>query len=149
MLLAAVVAIASYDLDARLFPEEKLIRAQGTITWTNTSEHPVDALWWHLYLNAFRDKASTFMVESGCKLRKADFVAGEFGSIEVEKLEFEGRDLLATKSFEHPDDDNENDKSVMKTPLPRAVAPAETITLRVEFISKLPRVFARSGWAPP
>lgn len=149
MFLAAVVAIASYDLEARLLPEEKLIKAQGTITWTNTSDRPVEALWWHLYLNAFRDRSSTFMLESGGRLRKADFIEGEYGWIDVEQLEFEGRDLLAQKTFEHPDDDNDKDRTVMKTPLPRAIAPNETITLRTRFTSKLPRVFARSGWAPP
>src|SRR5262245_4169123 len=115
MLLAAVVAVASYDLDARLFPEEKTVRAKGAVTWTNTSEQPVSELWWHLYLNAFRDEQSTFMKESGGKLRGDDFVAGEFGSIEVSKLTFDGADLLAAKTFEHPDDDNTDDQTVMKT----------------------------------
>jgi hypothetical protein len=149
MLLAAVVAIASYDLEARLFPDEKTVRAHGTVTWTNTSERPVNDLWWHLYLNAFRDKSSTFMLESGGRLRKADFVEGNFGSVEVDKLEFEGADLLASRTFEHPDDDNTNDRTVMKTPLPRPVQPGEKISLSITFTSKLPRVFARSGWAPP
>src|SRR5262245_57647785 len=148
MLLAAVVAIASYDLEVRLHPEEKPIRARGTVTCTNSSEQPVGELWWHLYLNAFRDDKSTFMVESSGKLRGDQFVAGEYGSIEVGVLTFEGADLLAAKTFEHPDDDNVNDQTVLKTPLPRMIAPAETIRVQVEFSARLPRVFARSGWAP-
>jgi hypothetical protein len=148
-MLPLIVALASYDLQVELFPEEKVVIGKGTVTWVNSTAAPVEELWWHLYLNAFRDEDSTFMVESGGKLRKAEFVDGEYGNIEVSKLELQGADLLAKMSYEHPDDNNDKDRTVMRTPLPRGVGPGETITLQVEFRSKLPRVFARSGWAPP
>lgn len=148
-MLPLIVAIASYDLEVELFPDQRVLEAHGTITWTNTSEVPVDELWWHLYLNAFRDNDSTFMRESGGKLRKAEFVDGEFGSIEVARLELDGADLLARMTYEHPDDDNTLDRTVMKTPLPKPLKPGESVKMAVKFRSALPRVFARSGWAPP
>ena len=38
--------------------------AAALFVWTNSSHVPVRELWWHLYLNAFRDERSTFAIES-------------------------------------------------------------------------------------
>jgi hypothetical protein len=135
-----------YDLSARLDPIAKTVVGTGTVAWTNRGAKPVRELWWHLYLNAFKNDRSTFMLESKGQLRGDEFERGEWGHVEVNALAVRGHDLLAGRTFEHPDDDNEEDRTVMKTPLPFEVAPGETVELTIAFTSKLPRVFARSGW---
>lgn len=137
----------TYDLEARLDPAEKTVTGKGTIRWTNRGDRPVRELWWHLYLNAFKNDRSTFMRESdGGKLRGDVFERGAWGYIDVTQLESRGADLLASRTFEQPDDGNEADRTVMRTPLPFAVGPGEQVELSVAFTSKLPRVFARSGY---
>jgi hypothetical protein len=142
------VDTVDYDLSARLRPEDKSVEGQGQIRWSNKTDTPVRELWWHLYLNAFRNDHSTMMIESsGGKLRSETFERGKWGSIDVTRLSLDGVDLLGARTFEHPDDDNTEDRTVMRTPLPREVAPGESIDLQIAFLSKLPKVFARSGYA--
>jgi len=47
--------------------------------------------------------------------------------------------------FVQPDDQNKDDRTVMRVALPEAVPPGGSITLDIAFQSKLPRVVARSG----
>ncbi len=143
--------VVSYDLKATLDPEKKTVTAEGHIMWTNPTTLPVQDLWWHLYLNAFRNDRSTFVVEAkGSKLRIPRFERGQWGFVEVTRLTLVDKtpfDLLAQRTFEHPDDDNADDRTVMRTPLPRAVGPGETITLAIAFTAKLPKLAARTGYA--
>lgn len=148
------VQVTDYDLQVRLEPAEKKLTASGSIRFTNRTSLPIDALWWHLYLNAFRNDRSTFMREShGGRLRGASFERGQWGWIEVRRLatlpaagEGAAEDLLAGRTFEHPDDDNAEDRTVMRTPFARPVPPGGTIAVQVAFEAVLPKVFARSGW---
>src|SRR2546425_8941714 len=68
--------VASYDLAATLDPANHTVTGSGRITWTNTQALPVQELWWHLYLNAFRNDRSTFLIESQGRLRDSEFERG-------------------------------------------------------------------------
>ncbi len=148
-----------YKLEAELMPDRNQILGKGRIWWTNHGKAPVRALWWHLYLNPFSNDASTFMQETdGGELRGIKFERGRWGWVDLKKLTAypssglggaktsTGADLLAAKRFEHPDDDNENDRTVLKTPLPFSVAPGQTVMVEIDFVSQLPKVFARTGY---
>lgn len=139
--------VVDYDLSARLTPADATVTAHGRLKWTNTSSAAVADLWWHLYLNAFSNDRSTFIRESGGKLRDAEMKRGEWGWIDVTSLSVSGYDLLRRRTFEHPDDDNTDDRTVMRTPLPQVVLPGQTIDIDMAFTSKLPPVFARAGHA--
>ncbi len=139
--------IVDYKISAKLIPAEKTILGDQLLSWTNNTETPVSELRFHLYLNAFKNNRSTFMKESGGHHR--GFSGGEegWGFIEVKTIALQGgQDLTPTMEYLHPDDDNEYDQTVMRVWLPGPVMPGETITLDIEFTSKLPRVFARSGY---
>jgi len=56
-------------------------------------------------------------------------------------------DLLENAEFIAPDDGNEKDMTVLRVPLETPVRPGETIELVITFEAKLPRVFARTGYA--
>jgi hypothetical protein len=58
----------------------------------------------------------------------------------------DGTDLLAAMTYISPDDGNPHDRTVAEVQLPRAVAPGETISLSIDFRSRLPRVSTRTGW---
>ncbi|MFK7905496.1 MAG: hypothetical protein AB8B69_10245, partial [Chitinophagales bacterium] len=57
--------IANYDIDVTLDAETKKLHGIEKITWKNTSQDTIRELQMHTYLNAFKNTASTFMVEAG------------------------------------------------------------------------------------
>ncbi len=142
-----------YDLSASLDPETHQVRGAGRVRWTHHGTRPVRSLWWHLYLNAFKNDRTTFMRESDLgRLRGDAFDREHWGWIDVETMQIvhaDGArtDVLAAAEFRRPDDGNVHDETVLETPLPFEVAPGETIELEVEFVSQLPKVFARSGFS--
>jgi len=141
--------VASYTIKARLDPTRKTLWGRQQLTWVNASPDPVPDLQFHLYMNAFKNEASTFMRESGGELRGYRARPGEWGWIEIEKLQILGRnptDLTNGMEYLHPDDDNAEDRTVMKVPLPAPIAPGDSIRLEMDFTTKLPRVFARAGY---
>jgi hypothetical protein len=143
----AARAVADYDIQVRLDPEAKTLSGRERLTWRNTSGEAVADLWFHLYLNAFRNSESTFHRESGGQLRGDRMPEEGWGWIEVRSIRrSDGVDLSAGASFEHPDDDNADDRTVWRVPLPQPVPPGGEISVDVEFEAKLPRVFARTGF---
>ena len=137
-------ALVRYEITAQLDTSRKTIRGRETIRWRNGSDVAVDILPFHFYLNAFRPK-STFSRESGSSLRNVR--GGTDGGVEITSLSCEGRDLLPGLRFIAPDDGNVRDKTLAEVPLGRAVAPGEEIRIEIRFVSKLPRAYARTGWA--
>jgi hypothetical protein len=139
--------IVRYKIDAKLDTDAKTIIGGETLTWRNASEIPVSELRFHLYLNAFKNNRSTFMKESGGSLRGFGAGKDKWGFIDVTKIAIkDGADLTAGVEFVQPDDQNKDDQTVMRVALPGPVPPGASITLEISFQSKLPQVFARSGY---
>src|SRR5438105_13530212 len=55
--------VADYRLEAVLDPKKHTVEGKERLTWRNRSRVPVRSLYFHLYLNAFEGKGSTFNVE--------------------------------------------------------------------------------------
>jgi hypothetical protein len=139
--------VVDYRIDVWLDAERKQLVGRERVVWRNPSTDAVPDLWFHLYLNAFKNSRSTFMRESGGQLRSDEMTRDSWGWIDVTSMRLpDGRDLLSGATFEHPDDDNTEDRTVMRVALPAAAAPGESITLNVEFRAQLPEVFARTGY---
>jgi hypothetical protein len=140
-------AVVDYRIDVRLDAEKKQLSGRERIVWKNPSTDAVKDLWFHLYLNAFKNSRSTFMRESGGQLRSDQMARDSWGWIDVTSMKLaDGRDLLPGATFEHPDDDNADDRTVMRVQLPSAVPPGGSIALDVQFLAQLPEVFARTGY---
>jgi len=142
---------ASYDLDVHLNTDTKIIDGFEVLHWKNLSKNNIKELRFHLYLNAFKNTNSTFMIESGGQLR-GDKINKEadssWGWIDVISMKVKnGGDLTDKIKFIHPDDDNAEDRTVISVPLERPVKPGQTIDLDIKFRSKLPQIFARTGYA--
>jgi hypothetical protein len=138
--------VVAYAIQATLDGKEKTVTGSERITWRNPSDVPVSELQFHLYLNAFRE-GSTFIKESGGQLRGDEMPEGKYGQVDVTAMRIAGgEDLLPGLEYIHPDDDNAEDKSVARVPLPRPVAPGQSIEVEIEFVDKLPGVFARTGY---
>ena len=151
----------AYTIDVTLDPEARTVRGTERISWRNPDTVPVDSLQFHLYLNAFKNRRSTFMRESGGIHR--GFSADDdnrWGGVSISRMQVvlpdapllstayraEDTDLTDRIAFIQPDDQNADDETVIAVPLPEPVQPGETIFLEVEFESKLPQIIARTGW---
>lgn len=140
--------IVRYDIQARLVPETKTVQGHEVLTWLNDADVPVSELRFHLYLNAFKNNRSTFMKESGGSHRGFKLDGENWGAIDVTRVQVkDGADLTSTLEFVQPDDHNPDDQTVARISLPAAVKPKESVSLVIDFVSKMPRVFARSGFS--
>lgn len=139
--------VVHYEITAKLDTFPKAVIGQETVTWINDSPDHVSSLRFHLYLNAFKNEKSTFFKELGGRRRRGKLRGDKWGYIDIQKMTLaDGTDLLPTLRYEHPDDNNLDDQTVCSVKLPKPVPPGGQVTLRIEFFSKLPEVFARTGY---
>jgi hypothetical protein len=140
--------VVEHDIEVSLDPETKQLTGSEWLVWHNPSSDEVGELWFHLYLNAFKNSESTFFRESGGQLRGDNASRDGWGWIDVSALRLaDGTDLLPGSAFEQPDDGNPSDQTVMRVPLPAPVAPGGSVALEIGFTAQLPKVYARTGWA--
>ncbi|MEM7479828.1 MAG: M1 family metallopeptidase [Acidobacteriota bacterium] len=132
-------------MEAELDPDSREVRGSKSLVWTNRASVPLTDLQFHLYLNAFANNRSTFMIESGGRHRSSEFDDQEFGFCEVLAITADGVDLLPGQEFLAPDDGNVYDRTVVRYPLPEPLAPGAQIRLEIDFLSRLPDIFARTG----
>jgi len=139
--------IAEYHMAVELNAEEMTLHGSQQLTWKNPGNKPVKELYFHLYANAFESRQTTFVRESGGKLRNDRMKEDGFGHIRVHGIKtVQGRDLTNRMTFVQPDDGNKEDRTLAKLVLPAPVNPGETITLLTRFSVKLPKAFARMGY---
>jgi hypothetical protein len=141
--------VVEYTIQASLDPATHMVDGEERLIWRNPSGDAVSELRFHLYLNAFKNNRSTFVRESGGQLRgdRAGVKPQDWGWIEMSSVKTDaGVDLKPSLRFLQPDGNDPDDQTVIAVSLPAPVPPHGEITLRIAFRSKLPRVFARTGY---
>lgn len=147
---------ADYEMDVSLDGEAHVIEGSARITWRNRTRRTVDRVPLHLYMNGFRAEDTAWMSEGRGSHRGYKLESGGFGYIDIQSIE-----RVATWSPESLDGDLEvpnqpavaleysedDDPSTMTVTLDREVGPGQALVLDIEFKTKLPRVFARTGYA--
>lgn len=146
-LAKAAEATASYRWVARLDATRHSISGRGSITWVNRSEAPANELYFHLYLNAFKNSRTLFL--------RSPFGAGRsgqkgtrYGFIDVKRMTAPalGSQDLWEHAARHSPGDPE-DETDIRVPLPKPVAPGAELTLEVEFEAQLPEIVERTGYS--
>ncbi|WP_028543382.1 M1 family metallopeptidase [Paenibacillus taiwanensis] len=138
--------VSEYHIEVRLDEASKTLYATQTVTWTNPGKKTVNELYFHLYPNAFASADTTFMKESGGRLREDRMPQDGYGSMQITSLQsVDGLSLMNRLEFVQPDDGNIKDKTLAKLRLPQPVKGHDKITLKLKFEVKLPKVFARMG----
>ena len=142
---------ANYEIDVRLDPDAKTLRARETIRWRNISGAPTSELQFHLYWNAWRNAESTWLRErrlAGTYKKPQDdaWSAIDVSSLRVRDASGAWTDLTGQSRFIAPDDGNARDRTVMTVPLGRPIDPDATLEAEVVWTSKIPRPFARTGY---
>jgi hypothetical protein len=145
-----VPPVASYTIEASVTAEHALTGTE-TVRFTNRTARPFRDLALHLYLNAWRNDRSTWLLEQarggGREDRPAGRDAAHASFTEIHRITLEdGTDLTPGLAYVSPDDGNPHDRTLVSVPLPRPVAPGETLVFRVDWESKFPRAVARTGW---
>lgn len=139
--------IVEYHIGAALEAGTKTIQGQQTMTWTNPGAQPVGELYFHLYPNAFKSKDSTFMQESGGKLRKDRMKEGSYGQMDILSMKTaQGESLKDRIEYVQPDDGNKKkDTTLIKLTLPNPVNPGEKKSLCIPILQSSSLPFLR-GW---
>jgi hypothetical protein len=129
--------IASYQMDVQLDPVAKTVAGTARISYANPSPDTLGEIWLRLYLRAFRDANTTWMREYG-RWSAATLPPDHVGDITVHRLALaDGTDLLASAALTD---------TLLRVALPQPLAPGQSLDLDVSWTSKLPRVFARTGY---
>ncbi len=134
---------ADYEIDAVLDGSHRVIDANAVIRFTNRSRASVQDLWWHLYMNAFRDTTTLFMRSGGAEGHRGHD-RGDAGRIDVTSLTIDDGVSASTQRLSIIAG---SDPTEVRTPLPRPVAPGGSIVLRVRWRVVLPAAYARTGYA--
>lgn len=141
--------IVSYLIEAQLFPKIRKLTGTETLSWRNSSQHPVDHLRFHLYYNAFRNLKTTFMQEAKYFKKYKSLEAQKklkFGEIKIKEIrQIAGGDLTENYRFVSPDDNNPEDRSVMELKLEEPIQPGQILRLKMEFVLTIPQIFSRTG----
>jgi hypothetical protein len=139
--------IANYAISVTLDARAKMLDGKETLVWRNTSPDVITELRFHLYLNAFKNTASTFIRESGGVHRGFSQPKDTWGWIDISSMKIRGGEEMAQSiEFIHPDDDNVEDRTACRVPLRSPLRPGQTITLDIIFAARLPGISARTGY---
>ena len=145
---------ASYSIDATLDATARTLTGREVITWRNPGGIPAYSIRLHLYWNAWRNTDSTWISQLKLAGKAKDALerpAAEYGWQEITELRLmnpdgsSGPDLLPGFRYIQPSDQNPDDRSLAAADLPNAVAPGQSIQLRVAWKAQVPRTFARTG----
>lgn len=140
--------VVDYRINALLDPVKHTVTGKQKLTWRNRSGVEVRSVYLHLYMNAFANGNSTFYTEqrngTASVREEVDVKKGEWGYIDLQRVMQGARKVGAT--FVHPDNGPEQDRTVVRLDLPAPVAPGASTTLDIDFLTKLPRAVARTGY---
>ena len=137
--------VASYTLAVSLDPIKHDLLGEGTITWRNASKVPTRELWVHLYLDAFRTDKTVFMRFEDSSFRGNGGALSDRGAIEVQKFHIQGMEGDPWAGRDKTSPGEPDDGTDIRVPLPREVAPGETLNIDVAWKAHLPALVLRTG----
>ena len=142
--------VASYDIEAKLDTDAKMVSGVEVLTWKNTSSDTISELMFHTYLNAFKNSGSTFFKESefNTGYNYGNYLnESEMGYIDINRMVIvDGEPLTHDIKYVQPDDGNPDDQTVISVKLPKQIMPGEEVKIKISFLSKLPKIITRTGY---
>jgi len=151
----APAPVVDYSMEVRL--EESgdgpILHGALTVTWTNRGAVATRELLWHVYNNAWESAESVFLKEA--RRQGSMELPRGWGSTEVENVRLVTLDPVPGVAVAGdtplpwnylPQPGAPNDRTVARVELPEAVAPGASVTVALDFVTKLPPAYRRSGW---
>lgn len=137
--------VAGYEIDATLDPDTHTIRGTERVQWRNRSDVAICTVYLHLDLNAYEGPATAYMAALRDRGVQPSESPGEWGHSQLTQVRQGG---LAAIWIPLPAAGAPaSDHTVVRVDLPQPVAPDETTTLDIAFVSRLPGAWAEAGHA--
>jgi hypothetical protein len=143
----APAKVASYVIVAKLDTANHRISAQETIHFVNGTQVALSELWFHLYLNAFKNDKTLFLRSPFGAGRSGD-KAHQYGYVDVKKLSIvggDGRDLWPDRDRHSPNDPD--DETDLRLPISNPIPPGGGLDLELTFEDQLPEIVERTGYS--
>lgn len=142
---------ASYNMEVVLDVEQKQVRATQTLIFTNPSADTIRNMRFHMYYNAWKNNQTDFYLETGRIPRtkpQEEIDECIWSWVEVTKvIDEQGNNLSGKLQYVQPDDENENDHTVLNLDLEVPVMPYQTYRLEMEWLSQIPPLMIRTGYS--
>jgi hypothetical protein len=142
--------IVHYEIDAHYDAVKHVVDATEVLTYHNVTGQALDHFPFHLYQNAFQQKATWVNEAKLMGSRDTSYAKWEdkdFGSEEIKSIEVVGQgDVTSKLHYIAPDDGNKDDKTVIDLPVSKPIAPGEYVQFKMTFQAKFPETQARSGY---
>src|SRR5690606_36181174 len=123
-----------YHIGVLYDEHQQTLIGEQTVTWKHPGKKAVSDLYFHLYPNAFMSPETTFMRESGGKLRDSRMKPAGFGSMTISSVKtMQGDELIHRLKYVQPDDGNEKDQTLVKLRLPERVMPGGKLSLKIRY----------------
>ena len=137
-------------LHATLDPVRHVITGSEHIEWRNASRASTDELYFHLYLNAFKNQRSVFL-RGALGPGRGDSAPAEWGYVDVKSLRVrQADDAGSTRELWPPalrtSPGDEDDETDLRVALPSPCPPGGRLVVDIEFEAKLPSVVERTGF---
>ena len=147
-------AVHQTVLRATLDPVAHSIEGDETIRWKNTSSAPVDTLYLHLYLNAFKNESSLFL-RNRLGAGRGGRIPSSWGYTDIKQ--FSVRAVGENQEPRGDEDDvlprvertiagDPDDETDMRVALSTPCPPGAELDLKIHFVSKLPTIVERVGY---
>ncbi|MGA3210640.1 MAG: M1 family metallopeptidase [Terriglobales bacterium] len=142
--------VVHYEIDAKYDAKAHALDATEVLTYHNLTGQPQDRFPFHLYLNAFQPKSTWVREGKREGTRGQNFESWDpksYGADEIRSLEVTGQgDLTSQLQFIHPDDDNEDDRTVVQVLLPKPIPVNGYVQFKIKFHDQFPETLERTGW---
>jgi hypothetical protein len=133
---------ANYAISVNLYDNIHTLKGEETVDWKNISSDSINELQFHLYWNAFKNNKTTFLGKN----RLAQSMGKSFGYISITSIHINNQELIKNLEFISPDDNNSYDQTTARLRLPSSILPGSSIKIFLKFESRIPQIFARSGY---
>lgn len=125
------------------------------LRWTNRQARPESRIALRLYLNAFSHSDREWLRQAGPGHRGNVIDPEALGYLHIRSIRYEQSAQPPNQWRDDPQPPEEllpwalgEEATVRWLDLPRAIRPGQSIDIELSFTAQLPRVFARSGYAP-
>jgi hypothetical protein len=159
--------VQRYTMTAQLREDARQLQTTCRLEFDNPSPAAITDLEFHLYWNGWKNSNATWLAESsrGLGRRSERKVRNDsFAALDIKSMALVGQgvrendrianirnkpedrvDLLPNAKFIAPDDQNPDDETVLRVPLPVPLQKGESVAVEIEFENAIPRVIARTG----
>jgi len=129
-----------YTIKATIDVVQKTITATQEVAFTNTSEQPVNEIYFHIYPNRhYTQKEKNSLLRYAGYFKVNPFPEGfQSGDVNIETISQEETKLAYTIEGD--------DQTILKVPLSHPLSGGQSVRLTINFSVKIPHAYGRFGW---